>query len=263
MGDQISRSTLAWIQNLTLTQWLSLIRHPTTSAFENQSLFIAGYWSLNYEEQFYIVIGLLLLAASYFSQELMPFILMLMVPAFVWNVLHPSICYGFFLEYYFSFALGAVVFYRLCRITNSRIGTLIDVSLVCLLLFAILKNYARATHFRSVYFEWIIAIAFSIALLSARRWDARFAASSLGKCLRAFGLISYSLYLTQQCNLRASQMVANRLVRWGFPSIVEFPVRLIFICVVGAVFWYFCERPFLNKHFSATRTRAVLKPASV
>ena len=146
LGDQLSHSPLAWIQNLTLTQWLSLVRHPVTSAFDNQTLFIAGYWSLNYEEQFYIVVGVLLLRASLLSRELKSFILVLMVPAFVWNLLHPSICYGFFLEYYFSFGLGAMVFYRLCRIATPQIRRLIDASGSSSFVFSFEKLYEIQRH---------------------------------------------------------------------------------------------------------------------
>ena len=97
----------------------------------------------------------------------------------------------------------------------------------------------------------MIVATFALLLIGLRDWDETLAASFPGRMLRTFGLTSYSLYLTQQCNLGASSMVANRLIRWGLPAGFEFVVRLVFICAVGAVFWYFCERPFLNKPLSA------------
>jgi peptidoglycan/LPS O-acetylase OafA/YrhL len=71
LGDQFSRSVVVWIQNLTLTQWFTLLRHPRTYAFDNTSLLIAGYWSLCYEEQFYIVMGLILFGAIYFRKSML------------------------------------------------------------------------------------------------------------------------------------------------------------------------------------------------
>lgn len=247
MGDQFSRSVTVWIQNLTLTQWLSLVRHPTASPFDNPTLFIAGYWSLNYEEQFYIVVGLLLIAAFYWHTELLPWITALILPAFLWNVFHPFISYGVFLEYWVNFALGSLVFYRLCRLHSNRVRHLIDAGIVMLLVFSIFKNHTQSMGARSVYFEWIVACSFSLVLLCSRRWDRLFAATWLGRALRLFGLTSYSLYLTQQCNLGASAMIAHRLIRWGVPAASEIPVRLAFICTVGAAFWFVCERPFLNR----------------
>ena len=266
LDDQISHSVLAWFQNLTLTQWLTLVRHPAPSPFDNPSLFVAGYWSLNYEEQFYIVIGILMLAASRWRKDLLPFVAALMVPAFIWNTFHPFISYGFFLEYWIPFALGSLVFYRLSRLDDWRLRTLVDTGIVSLLLFSIFKYHLRSTDARSVYFEWIVASAFALLLLSLRRWDQALAGSWLGRASRAFGLTSYSLYLTHQCNLGASTMVANQLIRWGLPGSLAFLVRVTFICAVGAIFWYFCERPFLNQPLSAKLSgnetqRAALTPA--
>ena len=247
MGDQISHSVTIWVQNLTLTQWLSLVRHPAASPFDNPTLFIAGYWSLNYEEQFYIVVGLLLVAATYLRSSLLPPIVWLVLPAFLWNVFHPAISYGFFLEYWVAFALGSVVFYRLCRLGADRRRVWIDAGIVLLLAFSVFESHTQSLQVRSVYFEWIVACSFSLVLLYTRRWDQKFAASWPGRILRVFGLTSYSLYLTQQCNLGASSILAGRLIRWGVPASLEVPIRLVFICAAGIAFWYCCERPFLNK----------------
>ncbi len=247
LGDQLSTSAVAWIQNLTLTQWLSSMAHPTSYAFQNPTLFVAGFWSLNYEEQFYIVMGLLLFGAIALKKSMLPGILLLMIPAFVWNLYFPSRSYGFFLEYWIAFALGALVFYRLCKMTTSRCRIATDVALVLLLLFSLYRSSAVPQGGRSVYFEWIVTASFALVLVSLRRLDARFQASSLGSLLRGFGLISYSLYLTHQSNLRSSQMVASRLIHWGLPQNAGFIVRIAVMCAVATGFWYFCERPFLNR----------------
>jgi peptidoglycan/LPS O-acetylase OafA/YrhL len=247
MGNQISHSVVAWIQNLTMTQWLSLLRHPTSYAHENMTLFVAGFWSLNYEEQFYIVMGILLFVTIFTKKSMLAGILYLMIPAFVWNICYPSRSYGFFLEYWLAFALGSLVFYRLCRLSSFRHRLAVDLSLFLLLVFSIYCNARFHFADRSVYFEWTLASWFALTLIVLRGLDGRFKGSILGTLLSGFGLISYSLYLTHQSNLRSSQMVAAKLINWGLPSSMETLVRVSVICLVATTFWYFCERPFLNR----------------
>ena len=248
LGNQLSSSLTLWIQNLTMTQWLTLSRHPTSCAYDNQALFVSGFWSLNYEEQFYIVMGLILFAAIHFRKSMFAGIALLMVPAFVWNLFHPSISYGFFLEYWIAFALGSLVFFRLCKI-QSRLGrTAIDMGLLLLLLFSLYRGGASHAHYpRSVYFEWLITSAFALVLVLGRSWDGAFGKSWLGRALGGLGLISYSMYLTHQCEMHAASAVASRLIAWGMPDLLSFPVQVGFICTLSVGFWYCCERPFLNK----------------
>ena len=81
--------------------------------------------------------------------------------------------------------------------------------------------------------------------------------SGFGAILGTLGLISYSLYLTHQLNLRASSIVASRLTHLGLPQFSEVILRLIFSCAVATIFWFFCERPFLNKPLGG---RTLAKP---
>lgn len=247
MGNQLSTSVVAWIQNLTMTQWLSLLAHPTSYAHQNSTLFVAGFWSLNYEEQLYIVMGLLMVGAIYLRKSMLPGILLLLIPAFVWNLRNPSRSYGFFLDYWIAFALGTLVFYRLCKLADARGRAAVDLGIFLLLVFSL---YADATtHFgqRSVYFEWIVTSFFALLLVCLRSLDDKFKASILGTVLGGFGLISYSLYLTHQSNFHSSEVIAEKLIHWGLPQNAEFFIRLVVMCAVAAIFWFFCERPFLNK----------------
>jgi peptidoglycan/LPS O-acetylase OafA/YrhL len=248
MGNQLSPSLTLWIQNLTMTQWFTLLRHPLSCAYNNQSLFVAGFWSLNYEEQFYIVMGLILFAAIYFRKGMLLGISLLMLPAFIWNLRYPSMSYGFFLEYWNAFAMGALVFFRLCKARSRRLRIAIDVLLVFFVLFSLYRGGASHTHSpRSVYFEWLVTGSFALILIGCRRLDPWFKQSWLGWALGGLALISYSMYLTHQCEMHAASMVASRLTNWGFPRFLNFPLQVIFIVTLGAIFWYFCERPFLNK----------------
>ncbi|HKW18822.1 MAG TPA: acyltransferase [Terriglobales bacterium] len=248
MGNQLSPSVKLWIQNLTMTQWFSLLNHPLSYAYNNQTLFVAGFWSLNYEEQFYLVVGLVLFSAIYFRKSLLVGIAGLMLPAFIWNLIYPSLSFGFFLEYWVAFAMGALVFFRLCKVEDVRMRMAIDAVLLFFLFFSLYQGGASHTRSpRSVYFEWLVTSAFALILIYGRRFDRRFKQSWLGWALGGLALISYSMYLTHQCEMHAAFLVAKRLTGWGIPGFLNLPLQVAFIGALSALFWYFCERPFLNK----------------
>jgi peptidoglycan/LPS O-acetylase OafA/YrhL len=218
--------------------------HP----FDNSTLFVAGFWSLNYEEQFYLVMGLLMFGAVHLKRNMISAIVAIMIFGFVWNLTHPLVSHGFFWEYWVAFGLGCLVFYRLCKIRGRSARVTIDLAILMLLMFALWRYHLSATFAsRWLYVEWIVTSGFALILVLLRGWDKAFKNSRLGVVLGAFGLTSYSLYLTHQFNLGSSSMVASKLIHWGLPQFSEFWIRMVFCCAVGAVFWYCCERPFLNK----------------
>jgi peptidoglycan/LPS O-acetylase OafA/YrhL len=90
-GDNdLARPVIHWIQNLTLTQWLTLLFEPRPYAPVNPSLFVSVYWSLCYEEQFYIVCGLFLLAAAKLRWDPLHSTLALLGCSLAWNVAFPQ-----------------------------------------------------------------------------------------------------------------------------------------------------------------------------
>ena len=260
LGNQLSPSLTLWIENLTMTQWFTLLRHPTSWAVNNKSLFVAAFWSLNYEEQFYIVMGLILFAAIYFRKGMLLGISLLMLPAFIWNLRYPSMSFGFFLEYWNAFAMGSLVFFRLCKAQSRRVRIAIDVLLVFFVLFSLYRGGASPTHNRSVYFEWLVTGSFALILICGRRLDPWFKQSWLGWALGGLALISYSMYLTHLNEMRAANVVASRLISWGFPRFLNFPLQVTVVVILSAIFWYFCERPFLNKPLN---TKSSIRPAEI
>jgi len=50
--NNLDRPLVDWVQNLSLTQWLTLLAHPANVAHRNPTLFVPAYWSLCYEERF-------------------------------------------------------------------------------------------------------------------------------------------------------------------------------------------------------------------
>jgi len=130
--NQLARTPLVWLQNLTLTQWLSELTHPAHSASGNPAALVTVYWSLNYEEQFYLLMGLMLLAAPLLKVSMRWFVLGLMAIALAWNWVLPGLCYGLFIDFWAHFAVGAILFYRLCRIQSRPVRRVIDLCLIAL-----------------------------------------------------------------------------------------------------------------------------------
>src|SRR5689334_3276445 len=188
-GNQFSSSVIVWIQNLTLTQWLHLVFHPTSFSSENSHLFVSAFWSLNYEEQFYLLMACFAVLALSFKIPIHRSVALLAIPCFIWNLIYPSVSYGLFVEYWVHFAIGVLVFYRLCR-SMSRLATLAtDLGLLALGVISLVAWHAGPVDVRWVYMEWTIVSFFALALIFLRRWDTIFRQSILGRALCGFGII--------------------------------------------------------------------------
>ncbi len=249
-GNQISTSVLEWIQNLTLMQWTHLVLHPTSFPSENTHLFVSAFWSLNYEEQFYLLMAVSATLALKFKLPIQRTVLFLAMPCLAWNVIFPSTSYGLFVEYWVHFAIGILVFYRLCRHRSRKSAQLIDGGLAVFATISVIAWYARPLDVRWVYKEWAVVSIFALLLILLRRFDDAFKQNPVGKALAAFGMITYSLYLTHQFNLRPTRFIADKLAGHGMPHVLVIPVQIIELLMIGTVFWYFCERPFLNRPLS-------------
>jgi len=255
MGEGLSRDLVAWLQQLTMTQWFSLVTHPKPYPTQNNALFVSAFWSLNYEEQFYLIVGLLLVVSVLTRRSLLGGVAVLMGVGLVWDILHPSTAYGFFVEYWVHFALGVLVFYRLCKIRTPRGRRLIDAFLMVFVT-ASLVVWIECVRLsvlddRSVYTEWVVAGGFALVLIALRRWDPWFKKSLMGKGLSGLGAITYSLYLIHQFNLTAAFAVANKLVTHGVPKVFYIPIETGVLVGIATVFWYYCERPFVNQPLTA------------
>lgn len=235
---------LHWIETFTLTQWVTLFQSSQPAPFINNALFVVGYWSLNYEEQFYIVCGLVILIVPQFIRELQSLwiILGLFGVSFTLKSLSPELFNGFFIELWIPFALGVLVYYH-------RHGSLSRTAVLCLdgglVLFSIV-SYWQMHRPDYIFSYWFASVVFALLLVVLRPYDFVLSQTFLGRRLCRFGLISYSLYLTHQFNLTASRMIADAM---GVPPHMEHltnVVRFAVLCAIATAFWYFCERPFLN-----------------
>jgi peptidoglycan/LPS O-acetylase OafA/YrhL len=250
-GNDFKRPILDWIQNLTLTQWVSDLFHPVHWPVQNSKLFVPAFWSLNYEEQFYLVMGITLLVAMSAGIPMVISVLFLASIGLVWNWLNPGnwIC-GLFIEYWAHFALGSCLFYVLCQSTSLRYQRLF----IALILFLGIVCGSRlnlrtpnALDDLRAMIELIFLSAVTLALFFLRPLSQRISASLLWRPIAALGTISYSLYLVHQFNLHMVASVTRHLMPAGSPQALSVIMIVSLHVLLATVFWYFCERPFLPK----------------
>lgn len=271
-GNDLDRSMIDWLQNVTLTQWVSLVFNPMPSAAENKTLFVTAYWSLCYEEQFYLLIGLFMLLAGRFGGNVLSWTVAFLAIGLAWNTCFPTICYGVFIEYWAIFALGALVFYRLCRLRSAGSRFMVDAFLWLLLAATAYMRWfsghdwsnqapgaeaGEAVAIRVIYEELAVASLFALVLVYMRPLNQRISSLKLYRPLAWLGLITFSLYLVHQFNLRLAAGVAGRILgilpaslseAWpGAVHAVNIALQLCVHLIIAGVFWFFCERPFLNK----------------
>jgi peptidoglycan/LPS O-acetylase OafA/YrhL len=264
-SNELNRPLLTWLQNLTLTQWVSDLFHPAATPADNPTLFVSAFWSLNYEEQFYLVMALFLAIALRARIPLIISVTALALVGLVWNWLIPGnwIC-GLCIEYWPHFALGSGLFFVLCetRDRRTRLAFLCFTALLGISCAARLLLWTGpATDLRAMQ-ELAILSAVTLALFFARPLSAVITASRLWRPIAALGVISYSLYLIHQFNLNLVGAVA----RYCLPSETPQPwVNATIVAlhlVLASAFWYCCERPFLRQR-GERRGNSVSKATSL
>ena len=265
----LDRSAAEWLQNVTLTQWLSLIWDPINNPAANPRLFVAAFWSLCYEEQFYLVMaGLLALVARY-PKAVLHGIIALAIISIAWGAAFPTRKFGFFIEYWAAFASGSLAYYRLCVLIDARSRHAIDVSLLLLCLTSAYLGWGPDADWGpppstedAFVVSWTsvaLASGMALVLIAIRPLDDTYRSlRSVSVPLAGLAAISYSLYLTHQYCLAFAGGVARRVI-----STLHLPERWELNCAgqilvllgVATVFWYLCERPFLNTNRSAQQLR--------
>ncbi len=262
---------LDWLQNLTLTQWMSIPFHPIGWPDRNPKLFVVAFWSLNYEEQFYLVTGLLLVLALRFRIDLIRGILTLAAIGLAWDFLIPGgKVYGLFIEYWPHFALGGCLYFVLCEYPRRSVWSAFLAATVLLGAYCVAHvchNWAgggAAIEPLRCYLELATLSVVAIALLLARP-ASEFVSDSLAwRPIAAIGTISYSLYLIHQFNLHLVATVASHIVPAAAPGALLICTKVLLHLTIGAGFWYLFERPFLNRQPRAVGpSRGALLPMAV
>lgn len=249
-ANDLPHSWIVWVQNLTLTQWLTLLFHPVADAPQNPTLVVSAFWSLNYEDQFYLVMALLLMLAIRARISLWVPVSALAVVGLVWNCWLPGgwIC-GLFIEYWLPFAVGVLLFHALCLSTSRAVRTGFVLVMLILGVWCAARIFPwnpQTPLLLRAYTEWFAACAVTLLLYFARPLSDSVCKSWLWRPLAALGLISYSLYLVNQFNLRLVNEAASHLLP-QVPAAVQLTLMVVLQVLIASLFWYFCERPFLNR----------------
>lgn len=260
--NQLARPFLVWVQNITMTQWLSLLRHPLQNAYDNHTLFVASYWSLNYEEQFYLVIAVIMALVVARGVSLLRLVLPLLGVAILWNIRFPQTSYGVFIEYWAHFCMGCLLFYRLCRLSGRWQRRAVDAFFIAVVAIGGVYWYSMLRAGHAVPFpKMTVSAAFALLLISMRRFSEAFGRSTLATPLMSLGLISYSLYLNHQFNIVKPLSIANRVFSPASHGWANAGLQVAIHLCMATVFWFCCERPFLNR--SLTQPSAKPRPEVV
>ncbi|HVN44308.1 MAG TPA: acyltransferase [Steroidobacteraceae bacterium] len=256
--NDLNRPLLDWVQNLTLTQWVSSIWHPLTWPSDNPHLFVSAFWSLNYEEQFYLIVAIGLALAAAVRVPLIASSLLLAGAGLAWNWIIPgSRVYGMFIEYWAHFALGSCLYFVLCVYTGRRsrllfLGAVLLLAVACLT--RILPWTTTALQDLRSMVELSFLSAVTLGLFWLRPLSKRISDSALWRPVAWLGAISYSLYLIHQFNLTLATAIAGHMLPGSSPHFLLIAATIAVHIALAAGFWYLCERPFLNSH------RAVVPP---
>ncbi len=238
-----------WLGNLTLTEtW-----RPRVWGTE-ELIFTRVAWSLCYQEQFYLVCFLLLLAfpRRYFGALGMATAVIVGFRVVAWDAGALHRFDGMFPKLWHEFAVGLAVFWRLNARTTPLSRRMVDLGLVVLLGLACCFG-SRST---------IAAAGFGLALIAMRRWDEPIRQCTWLDPIRACGRRSYSIYLIHlPVCLLVNAVIGSLGVReFWFRLAVMIPASLAMSLLVGWAFHHWIDVKFteLPKFGSSRRGPAPL-----
>lgn len=241
-----SLSPVQWLGNITLTEtWRHHLFGPP------MRLFLQHAWTLCYEEQFYAVVGLILLisprryfplvgaiTAAIFLLEATP---ERFVPALRdFRRIHS---YGFFFDgYWLYFAAGIGVYYAINYATRAAWWAVVAVLAV---------GFAWGIYTRSD--SRMVSFAYGIALLALHPWDAPLAAGRWSRPVSWCGTMCYSLYLV---HWPVTKAVSHALALAGIVTPAQTLAITVPACIAASILaaWPFhllVERRFLNRPSTA------------
>jgi len=212
---------------------------------------VTSFWSLNYEEQFYLVMAVGILLATTKRIPLIASVLLLSLIGLVWNWAIPGnwVC-GFFIEYWTHFAFGSILYYVLCTFADLR-SRCAFVGLVAILALAcasrLLPWTAHSLTDKRALIELAFLSAVTLSLFFQRPFSTRITGSFVWRPVAALGTISYSLYLIHQFNLNLIAGIAQHVLPVRTPHFLMIVAMVALHVALATAFWYLCERPFFVK----------------
>lgn len=249
---RLSRFSLTdWIANYTATaSWL-----PGVMGKQTQHL-MANTWTLCYEEQFYVIAGLLLVFASRRF-----FLAAYLIAASTLIVRHlcrhfeVSINGFFFDGHWLLFACGILMYQKV----NYLQGWQAKGAWCTLALGSVYGLYERMTatdaYDRHVGEYIFVACVFAILLSVVKRWDQQLASHWTLRPFASCGKISYSLYLT---HFPVTVLIGSSLAYVGITQdahvfLVTIPLCLLASFPLGLLFYHLVEKHFINGQKAASK----------
>ncbi len=229
------RTGWQWLGSITLTEtW----RHYFVGGHQGQVLGPA--WTLCYEEQFYLVFGLLIFVAPrrpFLAAAILT--VLVVVAQFACRWLEIPVDGFFFDGKWHLFAAGILVYYTINYATAVQYWWLFGLLAVCAIW--CWSGYG-------VSYEGEAGFTLALAILLLHRWDARVASVRMLMPLTFCGTLCYSLYLVHEPLVRAIARGLHLagIVGDGPTLLLTVPCCLALSLPTAWLFHRFIERRFLN-----------------
>jgi peptidoglycan/LPS O-acetylase OafA/YrhL len=234
-----------WLGNLTLTEtWRPHVVGPKSQLFAGHA------WTLCYEEQFYAVVGLILLVwpRRFFPLAALVSLVVLalemapvrLVPAVKVVRDHSE---GFFFDgYWLYFAAGIVVYYAVNY--AGRRGRWVAVAALALLLAWGVKTHSNSR---------MVSFAFALLLLALHPLDGALASAAWSRPVSWCGTMCYSLYLIHWPVTKAT---SHLLLNAGIDTPARTLLVTVPVCIAVSIaaawpFQVLVERRYLNTPWPA------------
>jgi len=237
-----------WFGNLTLTEsWLPLVRGAENGGDRMTNL-LPNTWTLCYEEQFYLVAGLVLWLAP--RRIFLSLGLVTVATVVVKALAHRAgiDLFGTFLDgRWIVLAAGIAVYYRVNYATRWQ-GHFIHLALLA----GIAANFfgpGRMLDWEPTKdLERFAGFTFALVISLAYRWDRQLMATGVAKMFAWVGGMSYSVYLIHPL---VTKGLSYELFRSGyrnpwFTIAVVVPACLVLSVLASRVFYHLVEKPFSN-----------------
>ena len=244
-----------WLGNLTLTEeWRPALVGPPRRYVIGQT------WTLCYEEQFYLIVGLLLLVSRrWFFAGVCAVTIMVLLNTIDLNAtlgrqmgldlnaLQVRVPGLFINGLWLAFAAGVAVYYRVTHATKPT-GRFLELILLLSASYWAIRELAPfdASPTRSKYL--FVSSTFALLLCWLHPFDARLNSMRCLAPFRFFGRICYSMYLTHPLVTIPVAWVCFRvgLTSPGGTLLVTIPIAASLSVVLGWGFHRLVERHFLN-----------------
>lgn len=209
-----------WVAMLTLTQGFAGIPGAINPV----------YWSLCYEEQFYLIVALTL---CWRPQDRPAILLLVTAAAAIYQTVWPSSLRvtGLFLEYWLPFAAGLAAFAWLHL--DARRAWAAGVFAIVALVAVLTWNVAM-----------VVSLAAAIAIVALAPFDRTASATPSARWLIALGGASYSLYLV---HVPVIGPVVHGLERLALAPAVSVPAGIAASVAAAWMFHRLIEQRFMNQ----------------